>query len=183
MNPRPLAPPPRTDRPARSEGVGRGVSHLRQRPDGVAASLRESTYVGSPSWLPWLPRAAESSCSAFSVCRPVEVRNASGTRPSASTNASRGARGGSTPTAQRMGGDRSSLVTSGRRTSATTSTECAWGPRLPESRGEPDLRRRDVDVELEPQARRESGQSVDGGSDLSRFETSNLRLLHAEQLR
>ena len=80
-----------------------------------------------------------------------------------------------------IGWGSSSLAALGRRTSATTSTECAW--ELPGSRREPDRRRGDIDVELEPQARREPGQSVNGGSDLARFKTSDLRLLHAEQLR
>jgi hypothetical protein len=52
LNPRPLDPQSRTTRLTRSDGVGRGASHLRQRPEAVVGSLSESTRVGSRSWLP-----------------------------------------------------------------------------------------------------------------------------------
>ena len=59
LNPRPLDPQSRITRLGRSEGVGRGAFHLRQRPEGVAGSLSKSTCIGSRSWLPWLPWAGE----------------------------------------------------------------------------------------------------------------------------
>jgi hypothetical protein len=36
----------------RSDGVGRGASHLRKRAEWVTASCNRSEHVGSPDWLP-----------------------------------------------------------------------------------------------------------------------------------
>jgi hypothetical protein len=60
LNRRPLTPNARIWCLARSERVGRRASHLHQRPGGVATSPAESEGIGSPDWLPWLPRAGEA---------------------------------------------------------------------------------------------------------------------------
>ena len=58
---RPLDPQARIGCLGRSEGVGRGASHLEKQSEGVAASLVESGGVGSCNWLSRGSRAEEAS--------------------------------------------------------------------------------------------------------------------------
>ena len=53
---------------------------LQECPNGVAVSRGESAYVGSPSWLPWLPRARASLVLCVSVSGSGQVRYSPGDR-------------------------------------------------------------------------------------------------------
>ena len=104
LNPRPLDPRSRMTCLAWSGGVGRGASHLQERPKGVAGSLNESTRVGSPSWLPWLPSGGRGTtpCQPRSTTTPWAWRSTvASSQPRRSANTPRltvGAHGSSRPT-------------------------------------------------------------------------------------